>query len=65
MRLPVLHRGTNHFQITLYAERMHLVTQLSQRGDDVVLRLPGRSLEILAVELVWRNEVFMHQHEYA
>ncbi len=65
MGLPILDGRTNHFQIALDPERLHLMAEFPKGGHDIVFGFPGRPFKVLSVQLVGRDKIFMHQHKHA
>ena len=47
-RLPLLDRPPHHRQVVADAERVHVVLQLAQRHQDVVLGLPRHRHQVVA-----------------
>ena len=46
-------------------ERQHLVAELAQRLDDVVLHLPRRGEDVDVRRVGGRHEVLVHEREHA
>ncbi len=63
VRTPVFDRRPDHPQIASHSQRAHVVTQFSERRHYVVFGFPSDLAQIMAIELIGRDEIFMHQHE--
>ena len=48
---------------TLDPQRLDVMSELAERRDHVVLGLPFGPRHLLPIERIWRNQVFVHQHE--
>ncbi len=65
VRLPIVDGRANYPQIALHPDRLHLMAELSQRRNNVVLRSPFHRLQIMTIHMVRRDEVFVHEDEHA
>ncbi len=64
--LPLVVGAADVAKVVVHRERPDFVAHAGQRRDDVVLRAPGRRLDVCAFfELVRRNEMPVHQREHA
>ncbi len=63
MGFPGIDRPADDAEILFHPQRLRLMTDRSQRGHDVELRLPFGLLDIDTGRILGRNEMLVHEHQ--